>query len=325
MKKIGPTSFFLTVLGLVAGSLAQAQTCGTSLSCTLSGNAFAVTNSGPALFGRTTSTSLDAAGILGVDGSGQTCHTTQHTPSTGVRGESLSHVGVVGATNASAGLAGVAGYIENSQCFGYDAFGYLGAKVGTKEYGVYSGGDFGGTGAKYFIEPHPTDASKEIRYVSLEGPEAGTYFRGTARTVHGRAIIEVPESFRMVTDEKGLTVVVTPIGEMAQIAVVKRSLDSIVVHSSKDVEFDYMVNGVRRAFKDFEAISENDDFVPRGPNDTQFFTLPVESRNRLVATGIYTPDGKVNLVKAHEMGWDQRWARAAALEADRAVLQNQNR
>ena len=325
MKNIRTTSLLLTALVLGPGGLAQAQTCGTSLTCTLSGNGFSVTNSGPALFGKTTSTSADAAGILGVDGSGQTCHTTQHTASTGVRGESLSHVGVVGATNASAGLAGVVGYLENASCFGYDTLGYLAAKVGTKEYGVYSIGDFGGTGAKYFIEPHPTDASKEIRYISLEGPEAGTYFRGTARTVHGRAVLEVPESFRMVTDEKGLTVVVTPIGEMVQIAVVKRSLNSIVVQSSKDVEFDYLVNGVRRAFKDFEAISDNDDFVPSGPEDGKFFALPVESRNRLVATGIYTPDGKVNLVKAHEMGWDQKWARAAAREADRAALQNENR
>jgi len=30
------------------------------------------------------------------------------------------------------------------------------------------------TGTKNFIEPHPTDASKKIRYVSLEGPEAGS-------------------------------------------------------------------------------------------------------------------------------------------------------
>jgi hypothetical protein len=304
-KHLGKAALLASILGLAAGSVTQAQTCGTSLSCTLTGNAFSVTNNGQALFGQTRSTANDAAGIFGTDGSGPTCHVLSHNPPAGVRGESASYVGVAG---RSAGIAGVAGYFANSQCFGDDAFGYLGAKVGTKTYGVYSGGDIGGTGAKYFIEPHPTDASKEIRYVSLEGPEAGTYFRGSARTVHGRATIQVPESFRMVTDEKGLTVVVTPVGEMAQIAVVRRSLDSIVVQSSKDVEFDYMVNGFRRAFRDFEPISENSSFVPTGPNDTRFFSLPLESRNRLVATGIYTPEGKVNLVKAHEMGWDQRWA-----------------
>ena len=72
-------------------------------------------------------------------------------------------------------------------------------------YAVYAFGDYGGTGAKYFIEPHPTDASKVIRYVALEGPESGTYFRGTAHASHGQAVIAVPEDFRMVTDDEGLS------------------------------------------------------------------------------------------------------------------------
>lgn len=33
---------------------------------------------------------------------------------------------------------------------------------------------------KNFVEPHPTDASQVIRYVSLEGPEAGTSMRPSA-------------------------------------------------------------------------------------------------------------------------------------------------
>jgi hypothetical protein len=49
-------------------------------------------------------------------------------------------------------------------------------------------------------------SSKVIRYMALEGPEAGTYFRGTAGTSGKKAVIEVPESFRIVTDEEGLTV-----------------------------------------------------------------------------------------------------------------------
>ncbi|HXO18446.1 MAG TPA: hypothetical protein VOA87_00825 [Thermoanaerobaculia bacterium] len=120
----------------------------------------------------------------------------------------------------------------------------------------------------------------------------------------------------MVSDERGLTVVVTPVGKLATIAVIKKSLDRIVVRSTEAVEFDYIVNGVRKAFKDFEAISENDDFVPSGPNDTRFFTLPAESQRRLTDTGIYNADGQVNVAKAHEMGLDKAWAadRAAADE-----------
>jgi hypothetical protein len=163
--------------------------------------------------------------------------------------------------------------------------------------------------ASSFVEPHPFDPSKEIRYVSLEGPEAGTYFRGTAATVNGFATIDVPESFRLVTDQQGLTVVVTPIGELAMVAVVSQDLNRIVIRSSKDIQFHYLVNGIRRAYKDFAAISENRDFVPDGPEDNRFSFLPLESQRRLIATGIYTPDGKVNLAKAHEMGWDRSWTR----------------
>ena len=102
--------------------------------------------------------------------------------------------------------------------------------------------------------------------------------------------------------------VVTPTGELAQIAAISKSLDKIVVKSSKDVAFDFMVNGVRKAFQDFQPIAQNDDFVPTGPNDNRFFAYPAESQRRLVATGIYLPDGRVNLEKAHEMGWDIKWA-----------------
>ena len=40
-------------------------------------------------------------------------------------------------------------------------------------------------GIKSFVQPHPADASKEIRFVCLEGNESGTYFRGSGRVVGG--------------------------------------------------------------------------------------------------------------------------------------------
>ncbi len=314
----------LVVLALAASAAAtlappaaRAQSCGTSLSCSLSGDAFAVSNStGAAIFGSTSLTSGNASGIHGQDGSGAVCSVAFSAPSTGLRGESDSHIGVEGFTTNGRGTAGVAGYQIASLCnpgTGWIVNGMLGATVSGHNYGVYSNGDAGVkgnltvTGTKSFVEPHPTDASKEIVYVALEGPEAGTYFRGTGRTVGGVAVIDIPESFRLVADEKGLTVVVTPVGKLVTMAVIKRSLAGIVVQSSEDVEFDYVVNGVRRSFRDFEAVAPNQHFVPNGPDDRQFFNLPPEDQRRLVQTGIYTPDGRVNLVKAHEMGWDRTW------------------
>jgi hypothetical protein len=298
-----------TILSAITGlSAATAQTCGGNLACNTPSDAFLFSN-------------LNGNGVAGWQGGPCTVASGVPLPA-GVLGASAGNDGVVGYTNL--GEAGVAGYHLNSQvCPAFVAVaGLLGVKRGGLLYGVFSVGNFGGTGAKFFVEPHPTDPSKEIRYVSLEGPEAGTYFRGTGRTRNGFATIQVPESFRMVTDTRGLTVVVTPVGELAQIAAISKSLDKIVIQSSKDVTFDYMVNGVRKAFNDFKSISENEDFVPQGPDDNRFFSYPAESQRRLVATGIYTPDGKVNLEKAREMGWDRLWAQR---EAEAQALSPQHR
>src|SRR6185312_826811 len=257
----------LTLLAAILGvSAATAQTCGGSLICNTASDAYLITNNTGNGFHAEQGGTCNSAGV----------------PLAGVLGASLSNMGVVGYT--SIGQAGVVGYNLNSQfCPATSVVdGMLGVHRGGLNYGVYADGNIGATGTKSFVEPHPTDPTKEIRYVSLEGPEAGTYFRGTGRTHNGFATIVVPESFRMVTDTQGLTVVVTPTGALAQIAAISKSLDKIVIQSSKDVTFDYVVNGVRKAFRDFKPIIENDDFVPEGPEDSRFFSLPAESQRRLV-------------------------------------------
>ncbi len=316
----------LALASILAGTSALQAQCGSTLSCTTA-PAYTVSDSGAgeAFLGKSTYSGTSAtygvegletnsatgsAGVVGYD-AGECAPDSQGVGPAGVIGASVSYFGVIGYTNSNSdGVGGVAGYTyQSGQCsLAAAASGYLAYKTsGGTTYAVYGIGNTGATGTKSFIEPHPTDASKEIRYVSLEGPEAGTYFRGSGRTVNGSAIIEVPESFRMVTAEAGMTVVVTPTGDLAQIAAISKSLDRIVIRSSKDVTFDYVVNGVRKAFQDFQAIAENDDFIPLGPKDNRFFAFPAESQRRLVATGIYLPDGSVNLAKAHEMGWDRNW------------------
>jgi hypothetical protein len=186
--------------------------------------------------------------------------------------------------------------------------------------GVFDGGITVTNGSKSFVEPHPTDPTKEIRYVCLEGPESGTYFRGTGHIVNGLARIEVPEHFRIVSRVDGLTVQLTPIGDMAVLAVISRSLEGIVVRGSKDVEFDYMVNGVRVTVPRLEPIEENRFFVPRNAHDPAL-TRPLdpEVRSRLVRSGILNPDGTISLETAHRLGWDdqERWKRAEKQEVVR--------
>jgi hypothetical protein len=53
--------------------------------------------------------------------------------------------------------------------------GYTGDS-GTNRYGVFSSGNFGCSGEKYFLQPHPTDPSKQVRFACLEGNESGTSF-----------------------------------------------------------------------------------------------------------------------------------------------------
>jgi hypothetical protein len=170
-------------------------------------------------------------------------------------------------------------------------------------------GDLTVGGTKMFIEPHPTDASKAIRYVSLEGPESGTYFRGRGRFQNGVARIEVPEDFRMVTSPEGLTVQITPIGGMATVGVLRMDLNEIVAQSSRNLEFSYLVQGVRRTFEHFEPIVDAGvRYVRQGASSKLPAGLPEETRRRLIANGTYNPDGTVNMETAHRFGWDRLWA-----------------
>ncbi|HEX9149098.1 MAG TPA: hypothetical protein VF958_08065, partial [Thermoanaerobaculia bacterium] len=174
--------------------------------------------------------------------------------------------------------------------------------------GVYFVNGLAGTGTKSFVEPHPTDASKVIKFISLEGNEAGTYFRGRGRFQNGIAVIEVPSEFRMVTDPDGMGIQVTPIGQMATVAVESIGLERIVVRGSRNVEFFYTVNGVRRAYPNPQIIAENEKFfVPESPDARLPEYLSADERQRLIDNGTYKPDGTVNMETAHRLGWDRRW------------------
>jgi hypothetical protein len=116
-------------------------------------------------------------------------------------------------------------------------------------------------GTKNFVQAHPTDPTKEIHFAALEGPEAGTYARGTGRLQHGRAEIDLPEGFRLVTSEKGnLTVQVTPSIECtAPVALVSKTVRRVLVaqrEAHDDCTFDWLVQGVRAGHEDFQVIRD---------------------------------------------------------------------
>ncbi|HET6760541.1 MAG TPA: hypothetical protein VFH13_00495, partial [Gemmatimonadaceae bacterium] len=239
---------------------------------------FATSGNTHGIFALAGNQELDSAGIFG-----RTSPALSSVPTyfaAGVRGEGV-FTGVLGialyVSNALGGF-GVAGSLLNES--GSElAFGLLGSAVQPLPeppcpnlticggpWGVFAGGSLGATGIKAFLDPHPSDPKLAIAYVSLEGPEAGTYFRGRARFQNGVARISVPEHFRIVTDPEGLTVQITPIGGMATVGVLRMDLNEIVVQSSRNLEFSYLVQGVRTNFKDVPPVRSAGDFMPRFAN-----------------------------------------------------------
>ncbi len=260
--------------------------------------------------GTNNSTGINAAAVYGVAGDATL---STNWSAAGVRGESTTGNGVLGLS--------VAAFTYGTAGFRVDSTGVIlrGGALGGDSYGVSYNGGIGGSGTKAFLEPHPTDAGKMIAYVALEGPEAGTYFRGRGRFVGGSARIEVPESFRMVTDPEGLTVQVTPIGRATAVGVVRIGLDGIEVEANRDVEFSYLVQGVRKAYRDVQPFVENTFFRPASPEDRMPVSLTPDEKQRLVDNGTYKPDGTVNLDTAERMGWARLWRERA--EAARAVAE----
>jgi hypothetical protein len=257
---------------------------------------------GAGVYGQTLASSEDSVGVWGRYGSDQVPGTI---PPAGVYGESTLVIGVLGRVSNPFGEA-VAGYFLDTSG-GVLSAGHLGY---SSTVGVYYEQGLAGFGTKNFIEPHPTDASKVIRYVSLEGNEAGTYFRGRGKFQNGIAVIQVPTDFRMVTDPEGLSIQVTPIGQMATVAVETIGLERIVVRGSRNVEFFYTVNGQRRAYKNLPVIVQNEKFlVPESADGRIPRWLSEDERQRLITNGTYNADGTVNMETARRLGWDKRWAK----------------
>ena len=250
------------------------------------------------------------SGVFGQNNSaGPGVYGSSNGEGVGTQGISNQNDGVLG-VSAGTGRAGIAG-VHTGANAGNGVYGY--SPTG---WALFANGLLGVAGSKSFVEPHPTDPTKEIRYASLEGREVGTYFRGSGHLVHGEAVIDVPADFKMVTGTEGLTVVATATGELAMIACISKSLDRIVIRGSADVDFDYLVNGVRKAYVDFEPIHANTSFVPLSLDSAEEMTaaLPAESVRRLISNGTLNADGTVNVQTAHRLGWDQRpdWSHPAA-------------
>jgi hypothetical protein len=140
---------------------------------------------------------------------------------------------------------------------------------------------------KNFVEPNPRDASTDIYYASLEGPEAAMYIRGTGTLQNGRAIISLPTHFSDLASSQGITVLVTPLSaDSMGLAVVGKSTTSFEVRElmrgTGTYSFDWEVKAVRAQHLDYKVIRSWNDRRIENPNitDAQAWQLRVEEVNR---------------------------------------------
>jgi hypothetical protein len=220
----------------------------------------ATSDSAPGVVG----TSTSGTGVLGVTQS-------ETTDGIGVEGVSTFGLGVYGETNGGIGVKGLSSLTGT----GVQGFGKLGIGVsgssessvgvfGTSKSGLagqFEGdvevkGNLSVTGNKAFVQSHPTDPSREIVYVALEGGEAGTYVPGSGQLQSGKAVLALPEHFGLVTENSGLTVQLTPRGQWLQLYLVEPDTAQLVVREAKGKSgvFDYLIQGVRRGSESHEVI-----------------------------------------------------------------------
>jgi len=221
---------------------------------------FGNSDSGTGVLGVTQSETTDSIGVEGIS-----------TFGLGVYGHCAGGTGVYGETHGGIGVKGVSILTGT----GVQGFGSLGIGVsgssetsigvfGTSKSGLagqFEGdvqvkGNLSVTGTKAFVQAHPSDLSREIVYVALEGGEAGTYVRGSGQLQSGKAVLALPEHFGLVTDPSGLTVQLTPRGQWLQLYVVELDTAQLVVRESqgKSGVFDYLIQGVRRGSEPHEVI-----------------------------------------------------------------------
>jgi hypothetical protein len=135
---------------------------------------------------------------------------------------------------------------------------------------------------KYFRVPDPEDATRDIWYGCIEGPELAMYVRGTARLVNGRARIELPDHFCKLADEQGMTVQLTPRSAGSKgLAAVQVSLNGIEVvellNGRGNYEFDWEVKAVRKEHRDFQVYRPWDEVMPAGVDPAQAWEARLKS------------------------------------------------
>ena len=99
-------------------------------------------------------------------------------------------------------------------------------------------------GWKGFDIKHPTKENHRLRYVCLEGPEGGVYYRGILKDSE---FIELPDYWKDLVDTKTITVHLTPIGTYQYLYyTVAKNRIIVKNHSNLPTHCSYIVYGERK-------------------------------------------------------------------------------
>jgi hypothetical protein len=115
------------------------------------------------------------------------------------------------------------------------------------------------TQAKPFIIDHPTKPNKKLVHVALEGPENGVYVRGR---LTDSSVIELPDYWKNLVDEKTITVNLQTIGYEQQLIVEEIKNNQIFVRSNINLNIDcfYHVYGARKDIDKLKVEVDPEDY-----------------------------------------------------------------
>jgi hypothetical protein len=169
--------------------------------------------------------------------------------------------------------------------------------------------------AKPFVQPHKTDPTKEIVYISVESREHVVVIRGKATLTNGVAVIEMPGDWIQVAAGEGITVNLTPMGQWAPLYTESATLSEVVVRSAsggpQDVTFSYYITALRDGFESHEPIQDNIHFTTQDTTIEKFEerfagdSLDRRAiREMLISNGTLTETGELNIETAESLGWE---------------------
>lgn len=219
---------------------------------------------GTGLYGKASASSGGTIGVRGIaqspDGRGVSgANTASSGKTTGTYGA------VSSSDNGAAGVRGYAAadsgtifgvYGETKSPDGYGLYTPNDAKVGSTLYAT----NLEVTDTKNFVQTVTTEAGpREIVYTSVESPTPRTETSGIATLQDGRAVVELPDHFALVTDpDEDLVVQVTPHSIEAEgPAVVERSPTRLVIEdfeASGDYDVSYTIKGTRDGYADQDIV-----------------------------------------------------------------------